>query len=407
VYITEWRGDYFNNIALSGIPALTRNDFAVDFNWSRGSPDSRITPDNFSARWTRLLYFGAGTYRFSTRMDDGARMWVDGVLVLDAWQEGGLRTVSTDLTLGAANHDVRIEYFERSGAAEMHFDVVRLTLPSSTPTPSATPRPTATSLPTPIPLPTISTAIPTKTPTVTATPTATATKMPTPTPSRTPSPTQTATATATSASPSATPTKTAIPTATATATATATSTPIPLPPTYTATATATLRPTATSTPIPLPPTDIPTHTPTPTEAATAIPSATPTTAPTLTPTHTAVPTVIPGPSITATLRGLTLTVSGQRWTPREWITIILSTTDEISPVIVLGRARPNNARGVFVFNTVLPKSFKSPLVVVASDGTRSVEVTVYIAPQPKRRTGRVGDVDNGLRASRAVYTRRW
>ena len=37
--ITEWRGEYFNNLSLIGQPNVIRNDRSVDFDWVTGSPD--------------------------------------------------------------------------------------------------------------------------------------------------------------------------------------------------------------------------------------------------------------------------------------------------------------------------------------------------------------------------------
>ncbi|MGQ9903146.1 MAG: PA14 domain-containing protein, partial [Anaerolineae bacterium] len=192
--ITEWRGDYFNNPTLAGNPAFTRNDPAINFNWGSQSPDPRLNADGFSARWTRRLYFDAGLYRFTVRVDDGARVFVNGVMVIDEWRDGSAREVSTDLTLSAGDHDLRIEYYERGGAALISFNAARVTLPP-TATPSLTPRPatsTSTASPTPsatpsatpIPLPTQAPA-PTNTPRPTPipVPTSTPTRPPTATPS--------------------------------------------------------------------------------------------------------------------------------------------------------------------------------------------------------------------------------
>lgn len=116
-----WRADYFDNATLSGNPVLVRNDPAVDFNWGTGSPDPVVPADNFSARWTRTLGFAAGTYRFYTSCDDGVRVFVDGRLVVDAWQKQQLpNTHYGDLTLSAGQHTVVVEYFEQGGEAHAH-----------------------------------------------------------------------------------------------------------------------------------------------------------------------------------------------------------------------------------------------------------------------------------------------
>lgn len=111
-----WTASYFANTDLSGPPALTRIETALDHNWGLGTPGTGLPQDYFSARWTQLLYFGAGTYRFTTYTDDGVRLWVDGRLLIDSWRPmRGYRSATTRLSEGT--HEVRMEYFERTGAA--------------------------------------------------------------------------------------------------------------------------------------------------------------------------------------------------------------------------------------------------------------------------------------------------
>ena len=117
----DWHGDYYSNQSLSGSPVLTRYDAAIDFDWGNGSPDSAVPVDNFSVRWSRTLGFEAGTYRFYASCDDGVRIYVDGQLVINAWQNQKLpNTNSGDVTLGAGQHTVAVEYYEEGGVASSH-----------------------------------------------------------------------------------------------------------------------------------------------------------------------------------------------------------------------------------------------------------------------------------------------
>ncbi|MFN2289940.1 MAG: PA14 domain-containing protein [Anaerolineae bacterium] len=120
VRITEWRGEYFDNVNLGGTPKV-RNDTRIEFNWGTNGPIKGVKPDNFSVRWTRRLNFDAATYRFYVRVDDGARLWVDGQLLIDRWQDGSTRTYTADRTMTAGKHDIRLEMYERSGQATAAF----------------------------------------------------------------------------------------------------------------------------------------------------------------------------------------------------------------------------------------------------------------------------------------------
>ena len=114
--ITDWRGEYFNNTALSGSPALVRNDETIDFDWGTGSPGSGVGPDNFSARWTQTLDFDEGLYHFYVTADDGIRLWVDDRLLIDAWGAGSLTSHTADMNL-SGSHSVRLEYNEQTSEA--------------------------------------------------------------------------------------------------------------------------------------------------------------------------------------------------------------------------------------------------------------------------------------------------
>jgi PKD repeat protein len=113
VVITDWRGEYFDNIDLNGSPVLIRNDLAISFDWGFAAPDTRLPVDQFSARWTRGVNFGAGVYRFYARVDDGVRLWVDGALLIDQWHDTSPATYQADIYLSEGPHHLRMEYYER------------------------------------------------------------------------------------------------------------------------------------------------------------------------------------------------------------------------------------------------------------------------------------------------------
>jgi uncharacterized protein YraI len=112
-----WEAKYWNNRNLSGNPALTRQDGSINFDWGGGSPAPEIFTDNFSAQWTQTANLPAGTYRFSATTDDGMRVWVDNVLIIDSWFDSQVHTVTADVFLGAGNHTTTVQYYEAGGMA--------------------------------------------------------------------------------------------------------------------------------------------------------------------------------------------------------------------------------------------------------------------------------------------------
>jgi hypothetical protein len=115
----RWKGEYFDNVTLSGAPKMVRNDGGafLNFNFGDGGPGGNcgVGVDNFSARWTRTVNFAAGTYRFSVTGDDGVRLYIDGQLKIDKWFPQGATTYTADVALSAGAHQVKLEYFENGG----------------------------------------------------------------------------------------------------------------------------------------------------------------------------------------------------------------------------------------------------------------------------------------------------
>ena len=117
-----WDGLYWNNPDQAGYPVLTRVDPAINFNWGFGTPDpSRVPADNFSARWSRQIQTVGGVYRFYVEHDDGARIAIDGVLILDAYNYVGNQLSAVDYYIAPGNHTLVVDYVERTGLASIRF----------------------------------------------------------------------------------------------------------------------------------------------------------------------------------------------------------------------------------------------------------------------------------------------
>jgi len=108
----NWQGAYFTNRNLEGEPFLVRNDAAIDFNWGVSSPAEGIPVDRFSVRWLGTASFSDGLYRFNATVDDGIRVWVEDVLVLDEWRTQPATTFSSEWIVSEGTYTVRVEYYE-------------------------------------------------------------------------------------------------------------------------------------------------------------------------------------------------------------------------------------------------------------------------------------------------------
>jgi hypothetical protein len=134
--VDAWRGEYYGNHELKGSPTIIRQDEAIAFDWVYGAPASTLPSDYFSVRWSRQAYFSEGQHRFTVRADDGVRIWIDGVLVLDRWH-GGDTEDTIERWMSAGHHIIIVEYFELEGLARAQVSWQRLTTPP-TPTPIIT-----------------------------------------------------------------------------------------------------------------------------------------------------------------------------------------------------------------------------------------------------------------------------
>ncbi|GIG29048.1 hypothetical protein Cma02nite_16480 [Cellulomonas marina] len=109
----QYRAEYFANRSLSGAPVSVSCEAApLAHDWGAGSPPG-VGPDEFSARWAGTFGVAtAGTYRFTVTADDGVRLWVDDVLLLDRWYTHAVQTFTASRTLTAGSHRVRVEWFD-------------------------------------------------------------------------------------------------------------------------------------------------------------------------------------------------------------------------------------------------------------------------------------------------------
>jgi len=103
-----------------------RVDPAIQFDWGHEPPWPGFGTDTFSVRWLGYVHTTGtpGPYTFSTRTDDGVRLWVAGRLLIDQWLNQGLKEWSAPITLHA-NRDywTVMEYynFDGPGVAELYW----------------------------------------------------------------------------------------------------------------------------------------------------------------------------------------------------------------------------------------------------------------------------------------------
>jgi hypothetical protein len=116
------KGEYYNNMNLSGIPVLVRTDPQINFYWNPGpNPPPGINEDSFSVRWTGEVEAAfSEPVTFITGSDDGVRLYFDGVLIIDDWTDHDRTENSSEpieLVTGQS-YEIVMEGYENAGEAE-------------------------------------------------------------------------------------------------------------------------------------------------------------------------------------------------------------------------------------------------------------------------------------------------
>jgi hypothetical protein len=139
---TGLKGEYYSGTNFNSL-MLTRTDATVNFDWGTGSPDPALPADGFSVRWTgRVTASFSETYTFYTLTDDGARLWVNGELLVDRWTDQAATEWSGSIALEAGkSYTLEMDFYDHLGGASAKL------LWSSASTPKA-PIPTTQLLPT-------------------------------------------------------------------------------------------------------------------------------------------------------------------------------------------------------------------------------------------------------------------
>lgn len=94
----------------------------LNFNVGDSAPAPGANVDGFGIRWRGNFTVSpdaGGNYRFSWEADDGIRIWVNNLQVVDEWNTRKKPKTTTDVFyLGGGTHLILVEYFEKTGKAK-------------------------------------------------------------------------------------------------------------------------------------------------------------------------------------------------------------------------------------------------------------------------------------------------
>jgi outer membrane protein OmpA-like peptidoglycan-associated protein len=109
---TGLKGDYYRGRNFEKL-VMSRTDQQINFNWDNRTPAPGMPATDYSIRWTgRLQVPETGEYQFSAVVDDGIRLWVGGIKVIDAWGPHDDDSFNGKVKMKAGQqYDIRVEYF--------------------------------------------------------------------------------------------------------------------------------------------------------------------------------------------------------------------------------------------------------------------------------------------------------
>ena len=111
------KGQYYQGLNLNTL-LLTRTDPQINFNWG-AAPDPLVGEDNFSVRWSGEVEAAfTETYTFYTNSADGARLWIDGIQLVNNWTDHDNTENSGNMDLVAGQiYSVQMEHYDSGGTA--------------------------------------------------------------------------------------------------------------------------------------------------------------------------------------------------------------------------------------------------------------------------------------------------
>ncbi|MCI4671343.1 MAG: PQQ-dependent sugar dehydrogenase [Bacteroidia bacterium] len=114
---------YYNDTAMTS-QALQRIDSTIDFTWGSKSPDASVNPLTFAVVWEGEIESPfTEEITFKTTTDDGVRLWVDGQLIVDNWNDQSVNSNFGSVNLTAwVKVPIRMEYYQNKVYAEAQLE---------------------------------------------------------------------------------------------------------------------------------------------------------------------------------------------------------------------------------------------------------------------------------------------
>ena len=122
-------GSYYTNNAGYNLDAsdkqliVRRTDAVLNFNWGTGGPVPGVATD-FMTRWSGYITLSAGDYVFGTNADDGAKIKIGDISVVDNYANGCCsEKYGASYHFNAGIYPIQIDYYDSGGPGSLSVDV--------------------------------------------------------------------------------------------------------------------------------------------------------------------------------------------------------------------------------------------------------------------------------------------
>jgi beta-glucosidase len=120
--VNGFSAKYYNNTRADGTPAKFTTDKYIDFTWGNEIPWPEIDSTTFSAKWDATLIPPHGPVKVKLIHNDGCRLYLDGKIIIDAWEIGPVRMDSGWLNIEKGqSYNLQIDYFTDGGPSKIKF----------------------------------------------------------------------------------------------------------------------------------------------------------------------------------------------------------------------------------------------------------------------------------------------
>ncbi|MEO8284891.1 MAG: SpoIID/LytB domain-containing protein [Chloroflexota bacterium] len=134
-----WEARYFSGkppeavqsaptLDLPGQPAIILDVATPNMNWPQDSGIASTVgagTGDWSAQFTSSVTNEPGSYDVSLYVEGGVRLWVDGLLAVNAWSNSGPHTETYNIDLDGSPHQFRLQYYTPSNGATLSFTLAK------------------------------------------------------------------------------------------------------------------------------------------------------------------------------------------------------------------------------------------------------------------------------------------